>query len=443
MHVVPSLTPRRTLARAGKVIALMAALILLGSSWAVAAVCHGCEGGGGGGGSTGCGNLGAYTTFAQEPRINGTPKVGAASAFSKTGANPSPSNVDIDLVSWHIGASSTWSNTYAQVGAGATYTPVAADQSKYLFAKFEVSRIAPFCSEVWTTDAKSIGIGGALAPTIPPIMGGPSNEPPPVGTQLTATSGAWTPAASSYTWQWTRNGVDIAGKTGPTYTVVEADRGKSIAVRVNAVRAGHQPGVFTTQGLNIPGNVATSIAVTGLSGASRFGVAKKATITVSAASGVPAGAVEVRHGSTVLHRATLANGKAAVTLSKSLAVRAYSLTYAYVPVTGSTHVSSTLTRAHTVKKARTKTSHKWRKKPTRKKAGTLRVYVKSPDISKVTTGKVRIKVSGKTYTKTVKKGYVDIKIGKLKKGKRKLTRAYLGATSFEKAGSKKFSLKVK
>jgi hypothetical protein len=60
-----------------------------------------------------------------------------------------------------------------------------------------------------------------------------------VGKTLTAATGTWKPAPSSFAYQWLRNGTAIAGATAPTYVAVSADAGKAISVRVTATRSGY------------------------------------------------------------------------------------------------------------------------------------------------------------------------------------------------------------
>ena len=57
------------------------------------------------------------------------------------------------------------------------------------------------------------------------------------GTTLSASKGTWTGPALSYAYQWQRDGVDIAGATGATYTLVVADVNASVRVRVTATNA--------------------------------------------------------------------------------------------------------------------------------------------------------------------------------------------------------------
>lgn len=55
---------------------------------------------------------------------------------------------------------------------------------------------------------------------------------------LTATNGTWSNVPTSYTYQWTRGGVNIASATSGTYTLVAADRGQNIVCVVTATNAG-------------------------------------------------------------------------------------------------------------------------------------------------------------------------------------------------------------
>lgn len=77
----------------------------------------------------------------------------------------------------------------------------------------------------------------------------PENYPDPVnhtapaltgasasGSVKTCSTGGWA-RADSYTYQWVRDGVDIAGATANTRTLVGADVGKSLKCRVTAHNA--------------------------------------------------------------------------------------------------------------------------------------------------------------------------------------------------------------
>ena len=81
-----------------------------------------------------------------------------------------------------------------------------------------------------------------------------------VGLKVTVNPGVWSPAVTTYQYQWFADGVAIAGSTGASYPIPVAMRGKRLTARVTGTRTGHR----TT--------AATSAAVT-----VAYGVAPKAT----------------------------------------------------------------------------------------------------------------------------------------------------------------------
>lgn len=71
------------------------------------------------------------------------------------------------------------------------------------------------------------------------------------GKTLTARPGAWTPSATSYSYRWYRNGKSISGATKRTYKVKKSDRGRKIAVRIQARRSGYPSGTAISPSLRI------------------------------------------------------------------------------------------------------------------------------------------------------------------------------------------------
>lgn len=69
---------------------------------------------------------------------------------------------------------------------------------------------------------------------------------PTVGQTLTASTGDWTPVATSYAYQWAANGVAIRGATRRTYLLPATALGKRITVTVTASRAGAASGTATS-----------------------------------------------------------------------------------------------------------------------------------------------------------------------------------------------------
>lgn len=100
----------------------------------------------------------------------------------------------------------------------------------------------------WTLTAQPAdGQGAAL--TVPgPALAAPVMKPTVrptvtgtfvVGATVKAGPGSWTPAATSYTYRWTANGVTINGATGSSYAIPATMLGKRLAVVVTGNRAGH------------------------------------------------------------------------------------------------------------------------------------------------------------------------------------------------------------
>lgn len=80
---------------------------------------------------------------------------------------------------------------------------------------------------------KKVAAGTLKAPT-PKITGTAK-----VGQPLTANPGAWTPSDATLTYQWYRNGKKIKAATASNYTLVKADKGKKITVKVTGKKDGY------------------------------------------------------------------------------------------------------------------------------------------------------------------------------------------------------------
>ncbi|MXG90354.1 alpha-L-rhamnosidase C-terminal domain-containing protein [Nocardioides flavescens] len=88
---------------------------------------------------------------------------------------------------------------------------------------------------------------GALAPRKDPRISGLFR----VGRKLVARHGVWTPGATSYDYQWTRNGKRIRGADGKTYEVRARDRGKRISLVVTATDTSGRTGSVTVRGKRV------------------------------------------------------------------------------------------------------------------------------------------------------------------------------------------------
>ncbi|MEU7073552.1 hypothetical protein AB0B30_23880 [Streptomyces narbonensis] len=92
----------------------------------------------------------------------------------------------------------------------------------------------------WSVTVKGV----APRPTKLPYVSGSTR----VGNKMTAVVGTWSPAPTSYAYQWRANGVAISGATGSTYVIGGAVAGKKLSVTVTAHRTGHLSGAYTTIG---------------------------------------------------------------------------------------------------------------------------------------------------------------------------------------------------
>ena len=125
----------------------------------------------------------------------------------------------------------------------------------------------------------------ATAPTVSGTVG--------VGKALTASSGAWSPAASSYTYVWERSAVGssawavISGATSASYTPVSADLNYNVRVLVTASNSAGQGAAFSAGvGPVTGGSAPANTAVPVISGT----LVQGQVLTASSGTWSPAGA---------------------------------------------------------------------------------------------------------------------------------------------------------
>lgn len=80
-----------------------------------------------------------------------------------------------------------------------------------------------------------------MAPSVPVISGEALT-----GHIIQAIPGYWQPSASSYSYEWFRNGVAVSGRTGYRYTLTEDDLGKTLTVKVTGKATGYHPASKTS-----------------------------------------------------------------------------------------------------------------------------------------------------------------------------------------------------
>ena len=96
------------------------------------------------------------------------------------------------------------------------------------------------CSQTFTgltgTPVLTISSVQTVANTVPVVTGIAQ-----VGGSLSVSNGTYTPAATSFTYRWLRNGSAISGATGKTYSPVAADLGQVLTAEVTARSASGMP----------------------------------------------------------------------------------------------------------------------------------------------------------------------------------------------------------
>lgn len=86
------------------------------------------------------------------------------------------------------------------------------------------------------TNIKSVLIN-TVAPTVSGVAA--------VGKVLTIKNGVWN-ATGAFTYQWLRDGIELAGEDGPTFEPEQADAGSRISVRVTHAKAGYYDRIVTS-----------------------------------------------------------------------------------------------------------------------------------------------------------------------------------------------------
>lgn len=165
------------------------------------------------------------------PSVKGTPVVGGK--VTATTGSWSPA-ADSHTYQWQADGKTITGAT------AASYTVPSTLQGKQLTVVVTARKAGH--PTVKATSAAVLVKGAAPKATKAPTITGTAK----VGSLLTANRGTWTPAPTSYTYQWYADGKAITGATRTTFTLTAAQRGKRITVKVTARRTGHLNGTATS-----------------------------------------------------------------------------------------------------------------------------------------------------------------------------------------------------
>ena len=164
-----------------------------------------------------------------EPTISGTAQVGQTLTVNITGI------ADADGLTTST-YSYQWLSDDAEIGGatGSTYTLVAADEGRTI--KVRVIVTDDLGNETTLTSAATEAVAAAPQPDRPatgePTISGTAQVGQTLTVNITGIADADGLTTSTYSYQWLSDDAEIGGATGSTYTLVAADEGRTIKVRV-------------------------------------------------------------------------------------------------------------------------------------------------------------------------------------------------------------------
>lgn len=162
------------------------------------------------------------------PKVTGTAKVGAKVTATNGSWSAAPSSYTYQ---WKADGKAISGAT------ASTYTIPAAQLGKKLTVTVTAVK-GGWTSGTATSPAVAVAKGDAPKSTKLPVISGTAK----VGKTLKTSTGTWSPAATSYGYQWYANGRAISGATKSSLVLKSAQKGKKITVKVIAHRTGHADG---------------------------------------------------------------------------------------------------------------------------------------------------------------------------------------------------------
>ncbi|MFV0128700.1 hypothetical protein ACLGI4_13440 [Streptomyces sp. HMX112] len=189
-------------------------------------------------------STGHFTVTAPRPPVNttvpgiaGTVRVGAELTARPGTWAPAPTSYTYQ-----------WKADGAAIpgATAATYVPPAPLLNKKLSVAV-TAHLTGAPSGTASSAATAVAPGAAPAATTPPALA----AAPQVGARVYAKAGVWTPAATSYTYQWRAEGLAITGATASSYVPTAAQLGRRLSVTVKAARTGHAGGAAASTAVTV------------------------------------------------------------------------------------------------------------------------------------------------------------------------------------------------
>jgi hypothetical protein len=177
----------------------------------------------------------AYTVNpkAKVPTVTGRVRVGA-------------SDTCVEAAPPDAATSFAWQVDGLQVATGETYTVAESAYRKELTCTAAVS-LGSGPQDTATSKEQRIARGRSLKPERQPALSGQHR----VGMKEIAKHGRWTPAATSYTYQWYVGNKRVPHATRKSLRLTSAERGKRVSCRVRAHRTGYTSHAVMTERVKV------------------------------------------------------------------------------------------------------------------------------------------------------------------------------------------------
>jgi Bacterial Ig-like domain (group 3) len=187
-------------------------------------------------------NYGGSTSSAVSYRINPKAKTPTITGTARVGKQVTCN----EPTTLGEAASFVWKLNAKKAGTGRTFTlpGSAAKRSVTCTVTVTVSGGTPSSA---TSAAKKVAVGAVLKAKKRPTLSGAHKA----GKKESVAHGKWSPAATSYSYQWLVGGKEIKGATKASLILKATERGKLITCRVKAHRAGYATGTATTKGVKV------------------------------------------------------------------------------------------------------------------------------------------------------------------------------------------------
>lgn len=274
---------------------------------------------------------GPLFTIIGDTTLEGTPAVGSTLRVGLPTISPTPTTISYEWYRAGDRIAGADSREYR-------LTPDDAGKSVQARVWIAAENLGYESQHLWAPESEPVQASALEIAQVPKVTGTPR-----VGRTLTATAPTFTPAASSVTRQWLRNGVAIRGATGSTYKLTTSDLGRQVSVRFVGSRAQYADTPATSVATARTAKATPSITTsTKARGKKRVRV----SVRVQTTGFTPSGRVTIKRGSKVVARnKSLKGGRVTVNLTRQKkGVTRYTIVYAGTPSTDARTVRTSKVR---------------------------------------------------------------------------------------------------